>query len=92
MSQSSHAERLRRLSRLAEPARSTGRSVRDALERARLRHANRLASSRERHWAGQDLVRIEPEHIPGTRVLSEGRNEAETETIEEPRREQSRCA
>jgi SpoVK/Ycf46/Vps4 family AAA+-type ATPase len=33
------------------------------LERARLRHAHRLASDLHRHWTRDDLMRIEPEDI-----------------------------
>ncbi len=82
MSQSSYDECLRRLSRLAEPARTTGRSVCDALERARLRHANRLLFSGQRHWARQDLIRSEPGDIVASRVRSEKRTGTETRTIE----------
>jgi probable Rubsico expression protein CbbX len=39
---------------------ANGRSVRNALERARLRHANRLLADAERHWSRDDLMRIEP--------------------------------
>jgi hypothetical protein len=37
--------------------------VRNELERARLRHAHRLASDLDRHWTRDDLMRIEPEDI-----------------------------
>jgi len=37
--------------------------VRNELERARLRHAHRLASDLHRHWTRDDLMRIEPEDI-----------------------------
>jgi probable Rubsico expression protein CbbX len=42
---------------------ANGRSVRNALERARLRHANRLLADSERHWSRDDLMRIEPPDI-----------------------------
>jgi probable Rubsico expression protein CbbX len=38
---------------------ANGRSVRNALERARLRHAHRLASDLHRSWSRDDLMRLE---------------------------------
>ncbi len=42
---------------------ANARSVRNALENARLRHAYRLASQPERAWAKDDLMRLEPPDI-----------------------------
>jgi len=50
-------------SRMREPAFANARSVRNDLERARLRHAHRLASDLDRSWTRDDLMRIEPEDI-----------------------------
>ncbi len=56
--------------RMAQPRFANARSVRNALERARLRHANRLAAA-----AGplglDDLVRLEPADFLASRVFSE---------------------
>jgi AAA lid domain len=58
-------------------------NARSELERARLRHAHRLASDPHRHWTRDDLMRIEPadihtghgdlEALPGGRPGSLGR-------------------
>jgi probable Rubsico expression protein CbbX len=45
------------------PQFANARSVRNELERARLRHAHRLASAPDRHWTRDDLMRIEPADI-----------------------------
>jgi hypothetical protein len=37
--------------------------VRNELERARLRHAPRLASEPDRRWSRDDLMRLEPTDI-----------------------------
>jgi probable Rubsico expression protein CbbX len=49
--------------RMQQPQFANARSVRNELERARLRHAHRLASDLDRHWTRDDLMRIEPEDI-----------------------------
>ena len=67
--------------RMAQPRFANARSVRNALERARLRQAARLVASRRLNWSREDLMRIEAADILGSRVLSE-----------EPRRDQTRCA
>jgi probable Rubsico expression protein CbbX len=54
-------EYLRR--QMAEPQFANARSVRNELERARLRHAHRLASDPDRHWTRDDLMRLEPADI-----------------------------
>ena len=51
--------------RMKGPRFANARSVRNELERARLRHAHRLASDLHRHWTKDDLMRIEPEDIFG---------------------------
>jgi probable Rubsico expression protein CbbX len=42
---------------------ANARSVRNELERARLRHAHRLAADLDRRWTKDDLMRLEPEDI-----------------------------
>ena len=49
--------------RMRQPLFANARSVRNELERARLRHAHRLATDSERGWNRDDLMRIEPEDI-----------------------------
>jgi probable Rubsico expression protein CbbX len=51
---------------MTEPRFGNARSVRNALEGARLRHAYRLAADPERQWTKDDLMRLEPSDIlPG---------------------------
>ncbi len=45
---------------MAQPGFANARSVRNALEGARLRHAYRLAAQPERPWTKDDLMRLEP--------------------------------
>jgi len=49
--------------RREQPRFANARSVRNELERARLRHADRLASDLHHHWTRDDLMRIEPQDI-----------------------------
>jgi probable Rubsico expression protein CbbX len=56
--------------RMQQPRFANGRSVRNALERARLRHANRLLADPDRIWSRDDLMRIEPVDVPVSRVSS----------------------
>ncbi|MBO0784509.1 MAG: hypothetical protein J2P33_00410, partial [Actinobacteria bacterium] len=49
--------------RMRHPWFANARSVRNELERARLRHAHRLASDPDRNWSRDDLMRLEPEDI-----------------------------
>src|SRR6266566_3514375 len=56
--------------RMQQPRFANGRSVRNALERARLRHANRLLADPDRNWSRDDLMRLEPVDIPVSRVSS----------------------
>jgi probable Rubsico expression protein CbbX len=51
--------------RMQEPRFANARSVRNELERARLRHAHRLTSDPDRNWTRDDLMRIEPVDIFG---------------------------
>jgi len=48
---------------MQEPRFANARSVRNELERARLRHAHRLTSDPDRSWTRDDLMRIEPVDI-----------------------------
>jgi hypothetical protein len=48
---------------MAEPQFGNARSIRNELERARLRHAHRLASDLHRQWTRDDLMRLEPADI-----------------------------
>jgi len=49
--------------RMQQPLFANARSVRNKLERARLRHAHRLATDQDRSWNRDDLMRLEPEDI-----------------------------
>jgi probable Rubsico expression protein CbbX len=49
--------------RMQQPRFANARSVRNELERARLRHAHRLAADPHRNWNRDDLMRIEPADI-----------------------------
>jgi probable Rubsico expression protein CbbX len=57
--------------RMTQPRFANARSVRNALERARLRQANRLVSSRGRLLSRDDLMRIEAEDILKSRWFTE---------------------
>lgn len=48
---------------MAEPDFANARSVRNELDRARLRHAYRLAAQPHRGWSREDLMRLEPEDM-----------------------------
>jgi probable Rubsico expression protein CbbX len=48
---------------MTHPRFANARSVRNALENARLRHAYRLAAEPEREWSVDDLMRLEPPDI-----------------------------
>jgi probable Rubsico expression protein CbbX len=50
-------------SQMDQPLFANARSVRNELERARLRHAHRLASDLHRNWTRDDLMRLEPTDI-----------------------------
>src|SRR6266700_3561847 len=49
--------------RRQQPRFANARSVRNELERARLRHAHRLSSDLDRSWTRDDLMRLEPADI-----------------------------
>ena len=56
--------------RMQQPLFANARSVRNELERARLRHAHRLATDQQRRWNRDDLMRLEPEDILTSRAFS----------------------
>jgi AAA lid domain len=49
--------------RMKEPLFANARTVRNDLERARLRHAYRLAADQDHNWSRDDLMRLEAEDI-----------------------------
>jgi hypothetical protein len=55
--------------RQAQPRFSNARSVRNALERARLRHAGRVLSGAPTAVTRDDLMRLEPEDFLASRVF-----------------------
>ncbi|MEG6509230.1 CbbX protein [Methyloligella sp. 2.7D] len=55
--------------RKAQPLFANGRSIRNALDRARLRQANRLVANRSAKLSAEDLITIEPEDILASRVF-----------------------
>ncbi|MGP0003664.1 MAG: CbbX protein [Acidimicrobiales bacterium] len=57
--------------RMAQPRFANARSVRNALERARLRQADRLVSSGARQLGKADLMRIEADDILRSRVFAD---------------------
>lgn len=59
--------------RMKLPHFSNARSIRNALDRARLRQANRLFARRGRPLTKQDLMTIEAEDVRASRVFQEGR-------------------
>lgn len=65
--------------RMRLPHFSNARSIRNALDRARLRQANRLFSERSRMLSKLDLVTIEEQDIRGSRIFVEGLLEGEPE-------------
>jgi probable Rubsico expression protein CbbX len=56
--------------RMDQPHFANARSVRNALDRMRLRHANRLFAQREKKLTAQDLSTIEAEDILASRVFT----------------------
>jgi hypothetical protein len=48
---------------MREPSFANARSVRNSLDRARLRHAHRLAAVAGAQWNRDDLMRLEPQDI-----------------------------
>ncbi len=55
---------------MRQPEFANARSVRNEMERARLRHAHRLAGDLHRGWNRDDLMRIEPMDIWASDMLS----------------------
>ena len=66
--------------RMRQPHFANARSVRNALDRARLRQAVRLFEHRTRAITAEDLMTIEPEEILASRVLASGTGGAGPET------------
>ena len=62
--------------RLEQPHFANARSVRNALDRARLRQASRLFADRDRALTRSDLCTIEPNDIRGSRLFSAGASTA----------------
>jgi probable Rubsico expression protein CbbX len=56
--------------RMRQPLFANARSVRNALERARLRHACRLLAEPDRAWTRDDLIRLEPADLLASRVFA----------------------
>jgi len=57
--------------RMHQPLFANARSVRNELERARLRHAHRLAADQHHHWGRDDLMRLEaPDILPDYAALA----------------------
>jgi probable Rubsico expression protein CbbX len=56
--------------RMEQPRFAYARSVRNELERSRLRHAHRLATDLDRRCSRDDLMRIEPSDILASEVFS----------------------
>ena len=65
--------------RMAMPHFANARSMRNALDRARLRQANRLVATADRPLTRGDLVTIEPEEILASRVLADKPSPSEGE-------------
>ena len=63
--------------RMTLPHFANARSIRNALDRARLRQANRLFAARDRRLTKTDLVTLEPEDIRASRVFREGKPDEE---------------
>jgi hypothetical protein len=57
--------------RRAQPRFSNARSVRNALERARLRHAGRVLAGEATAVTRDDLMRLEPEDFLASRVFGQ---------------------
>lgn len=62
--------------RMAQPHFSNARSVRNALERARLRHAKRLLVDRATSVTREDVMTLTAEDVYGSRVFGARREEA----------------
>ena len=62
--------------RMKQPRFANGRSVRNALERARLRQATRIVRENSKKLSKTDLMRIEAEDILASRVFDDDSDEA----------------
>jgi len=60
--------------RLAQPHFANARSVRNALDRMRLRQASRLFADREREFTREDLTTLAPSDIRASRVFSDAQS------------------
>ena len=60
--------------RKTQPLFSNARSIRNALDRIRLRQANRLVSDLDRVLTGDDVMSIEAGDVLASRVFSGGAN------------------
>ena len=58
--------------RRTQPLFSNARSIRNALDRIRLRQANRLVSNLDRVISAEDVMQIEPQDVLASRVFSGG--------------------
>ncbi|HSD96026.1 MAG TPA: hypothetical protein VLB06_02680, partial [Sulfuricaulis sp.] len=56
---------------------ANARSIRNALDRARLRQANRLFAGKSRKLTRLDLITLEPDDIRVSRVFKEGQPDGE---------------
>ncbi|MBI3771090.1 MAG: CbbX protein [Gammaproteobacteria bacterium] len=63
--------------RMTQPHFANARSVRNALDRARLRQANRLFANPKKKLTKTDLISIEAEDVLASRVFSEGRSDGD---------------
>ncbi len=59
--------------RMQLPHFANARSIRNALDRARLRQANRLFACRDRKLTKEDLMTLQPEDILASRIFTEGK-------------------
>jgi probable Rubsico expression protein CbbX len=58
--------------RTQQPHFANGRSVRNALDRARLRQASRLFAAPEREWSAEELCTLEAADLLASRVFAQG--------------------
>ena len=65
--------------RMKLPHFSNARSVRNALDRARLRQANRLFADAKKKLSKNDLISIEAEDVLASRVFTEGRSDEDVD-------------
>lgn len=67
--------------RMSQPHFANARSIRNALDRARLRHAVRLFEARGNELTAEDLSTIEPPEILASRVLAAGTPAIRSENV-----------